>query len=349
EARNRALLYSPVEGCAELRQRWRQRQRPAGDAPASSLPTVVCGLTHGLSLVADLFCEEGRAVVVPSPFWGNYGQVFGLRRGGRLIAAPVYSTSGPRLDALTGVLAELPEGEPTIVLLNLPSNPVGYSLSAPEREEAVGILAAAADVRPLLVVCDDAYAGLVHEDDVPAASLFWDLVGRHPNLLPVKIDGCTKEIVFFGGRVAFVTFPFAPESATAQALESKAKCLVRATVGSPVSVSQELVLATLVDPASEAELAEVRSTLRARCLTLRRSLAQANGPLAPLPFNSGCFALLELPEGVDPEALRHRLLADFDTGVVAIRPRYARLAYCSVAEDAIPELVSRLGRALSSS
>jgi DNA-binding transcriptional MocR family regulator len=64
--------------------------------------------------------------------------------------------------------------------------------------------------------------------------------------------------------------------------------------------------------------------------------------MRPLPFNSGCFALIELPEGVDAEALRQRLLAEFDTGVVSSPPRYVRIAYCSVAEEAIPELVTRI-------
>ena len=247
EARNRALLYSPVEGSEALRRAWRDRQRPKG-APASSLPNVVAGLTHGLSLVADLFCAPGRPVVIPAPFWGNYGQVFGLRCGAILVSSPIYSNDGVRLAALAATLDALPEGQPAIVLLNLPSNPVGYSLTVSERAEAVEILETAAESRPLLVICDDAYAGLVYENDIPTGSMFWEIAGRHPNLVPVKVDGCTKEIVFFGGRVAFVTFPFAPGSAIGKALESKVKCLVRATIGSPVAISQELALAAISEP-----------------------------------------------------------------------------------------------------
>ena len=44
---------------------------------------------------------------------------------------------------------------------------------------------------------------------------------------------------------------------------------------------------------------------------------------------------------MDAEALRQRLLAEFDTGVVSSPPRYVRIAYCSVAEEAIPELVKQ--------
>ena len=45
-----------------------------------------------------------------------------------------------------------------------------------------------------------AYAGLVYEPDVPRVSLFWDLIGSHSNLVPVKVDGATRELSFFAGR-----------------------------------------------------------------------------------------------------------------------------------------------------
>jgi aspartate/methionine/tyrosine aminotransferase len=79
---NQALLYSPVEGLAELRRRWREWQR-RGVAPEvpSSLPIVTAGLTHGLSLVADLFGGEGRAVAIPHAVLGQLPA--GLRHADR--------------------------------------------------------------------------------------------------------------------------------------------------------------------------------------------------------------------------------------------------------------------------
>lgn len=63
EARSRAFLYSPVEGLADLRQAWKERQ--AHRVP-SSLPIVTVGAQHCRALVGDLFIEEGR-IVVSSP------------------------------------------------------------------------------------------------------------------------------------------------------------------------------------------------------------------------------------------------------------------------------------------
>jgi aspartate/methionine/tyrosine aminotransferase len=199
-----------------------------------------------------------------------------------------------------------------------------------------------------VVLVDDAYAGLVFADGVPRESLFWDLAAaRHPNLAPIKIDGATKELSFFGGRVGFLTFPAEPGSAAAVALESKVKCLLRATIGSPVAAGQAAVIAALRSPSVEDEVESVRLLLAERWQVLTAALAQCDPALLrPLPSNSGCFVLVELAAelGVDAEALRRHLLDHHDTGVVAIPPRHLRLAHCSVASEALPELVRRVER-----
>lgn len=346
---NAALLYSPIDGLPELRRLWRERQRRgvAAEVP-SSLPLVTAGLTHGLSLSADLFVGEGRAVVVPEPFWGNYRQVFETRNGGRLVPAPVYRER--RFDPLhlARALDVLPAGEPAVAIVNFPSNPGGYSPDAAERRELLGSLLAAATRRPLVVLCDDAYAGLVFAGGVPRESLFWDLAAaRHPNLAPVKIDGATKELAFFGGRVGFLTFATEPASAAAAALESKVKCLLRAGIGSPVAVGQAAVIAALRSSAVEDEVESVRLLLAERWRAMTAALAECDPALLhPLPSNSGCFVLVELPAdlGVDTEILRRHLLDHHDTGVVSVPPRQLRLAFCSVAGAALPELVRRVER-----
>ena len=337
-----SLLYSPVEGVPELRRLWSRHHRPEG-APPSTLPLVTVGLTEGLSLAADLFCDRETPVVVPSPFWGNYRQIFGLRRGGRIVHARVFSDGPFRPEAIIEAVGAQPPGVPVVVLLNFPSNPCGYSPVPQERSILVDGLAAAADSRPLVVVCDDAYAGLVFEEGVPSASLFWSLAGLHPDLTPVKVDGVTKELVLFGARVGFLTFACARSRPASEALESKVKCLLRASVGSPVALSQWLAVEALEAPGLEREVREVHETLARRYRRLRQVLDSCDPELLrPLPFNSGCFALVELPDSLDAEVVRRTLLESYSAGVIAIDQRYLRIAYCSVREQVIPELVSRV-------
>ena len=100
------FLYSPVEGNPELRRLWNRWQREGIDEPAAStLPVVTAGLTHGLSLVADLFGGEERAVAVPAPFWGNYRQTFATRTGARMVSAPAYRDNRYNCEALAEALA----------------------------------------------------------------------------------------------------------------------------------------------------------------------------------------------------------------------------------------------------
>ncbi len=337
---------SPPGGLPEVRRRWREWQRR--DAPgevASSLPVVTLGLSHALSLAADLFAGAGRAVAVPQPFWGNYRQAFAERNGARLLTAPAYRDGRFNPRACVEALAGLPAGEPAIAILNIPSNPGGYSPDAAERREMIAALLGEADRRPLVVICDDAYAGLVFEAGIATASPFWDLVGAHPNLLALKVDGATKEFSFFGGRLGFLTFPFADGSEAARALETKAVELLRATAGGPAAAAQVVLLRALRREGIEREIEDVRALLAGRYRALRGALAGVDpGLFRTLPFNSGCFALVELPErfAADLQRVRRHLLDRWDTGVISIEPRFLRIAHCSVDATALPELLRRL-------
>ena len=342
---------SPVEGLPEVRERWREWQRRSAPAGVpSSLPLVTAGLSHGLSLIADLFGGEGKAVAVPSPFWGNYRQAFAVRTGAKVLTGEAYVDGRYNPRVISDALAGLPEGEPAVAILNIPSNPGGYSPDPAERRATVESLLEEAGRRPLVVVCDDAYAGLVFEPDIPRESLFWELAGAaHPNLAAVKVDGATKEFSFFGGRVGFLTFALEPESEAARSLESKVKTLVRCTIGSPVTASQEILLHALRTEGVEAEIEDVRRLLEGRYRSLKGALAGADpGLMGTLPFNSGCFALVELPEGLglDSETVRRHLLERHDTGLISLAPRYLRIAHCSVDEGALPELVRRMEKGI---
>ena len=349
--RRQAFLYSPVGGHPDLRSAWRDRllaeaTDATGSAPDLHDPHITIGLSHGLSICADLFLDPGDPIVFMAPFWGNYRQIFGVRRQAELRECPFFSSAGLNFDALEEMLSD-GTGKITVVC-NFPSNPTGYSPTVEERARLTELLVRTARKRPVVAIVDDAYHDLVFED-VPKASLFWDLIeaGRTTtNLLPIKVDGATKEFGFFSGRVGFLTFGVA-RGAVTEALLSKVSCLLRSTVGSPVGPSQAALLAALRSPTLKQERADLLLLLKARYETLKESLAKVDGAFTVLPFNSGCFALIELPDGVDGEALRRHLLDVEETGVIRVTPRHVRLAFCSVPRDDISELVQRLARGCS--
>lgn len=348
--RHRAFLYSPVAGIPELRERWRLWQREGRpDSIPSSLPFATVGLAHGLSMIADLFGGEGRAVAVGAPFWANYRQCFTMRTGARLLTAPNYRNALYNPNVIAEALADLPPGEPAIALLNFPSNPGGYAPTDRERAALKASLLSVADQRPLVVVCDDAYIGLCFGENISHESFFWDLVDAHEQLVPIKVDGATKEFFFFGGRVGFLTFGMSPESEAMEALESKMRALLRSTVGSPVAASQMVLLRALRSPGMREEVEEAREIARERYEVVKPLLDEVDREvLIPMPFNSGFFVLFEIAPDIDVTAdeVRRFLLDRLDTGVVALDERFLRIAICSVSKEELPEMIRRVEKGI---
>ena len=67
-----------VEICSEA---WSQHIRH--EMPEAYSLLVACmGLTHGLSICADLFVDSSTDVLLPAPRWGNYDVIFGMRPQG---------------------------------------------------------------------------------------------------------------------------------------------------------------------------------------------------------------------------------------------------------------------------
>jgi len=240
--RSRAFLYSSVEGFPDLRRLWREWQRRGVRAEIpSSLPMVTVGTTQALALAAGLVVAEGRKVVLPAPTRDGDRELFTVRLGAE--AMPCDCCRGGRFDpaAIPRLLAGLPEGEPAVVVTEFPRQGTGYEPKSRERTAFCWALAGAAERRPVVAIVDDTWEG----PGTPSTSLFWGMIGLHPHLVPLKVDGAEGQLGFAGGRIGFLTFPFEPESGIAVALESKLKMLLRAEVGSPPAASQVLLLRAL--------------------------------------------------------------------------------------------------------
>ena len=77
--------YAPPAGKPELRSLWREKmlgENPSLQGKNFSNPIVTNALTHGLSIVGDLFVGAGDHLVMPEMMWGNYNLTFGVCNGG---------------------------------------------------------------------------------------------------------------------------------------------------------------------------------------------------------------------------------------------------------------------------
>lgn len=330
------FLYTAQGGRTDLRRAWRNRILNMNPTKLS-LPVVCCGLTHGLSICADLFVDEHTDVILPTPRWGNYDMVFGTRRMGKIHN---YKTmSGPpedprqwkfNLEGLANTLGTITRKG--FLMLNIPSNPGGYTPTETEVDALVALLSE--HPHPLCILLDEAYLGMEWEKNSYQHSLMGKLQHLDPNRFVVlKVDGATKELFFFGGRIAFISSNI--EGAGAAALEEKIIACIRSAVSALPSPSQALVYSALIDPTLENQIQGIRDVLRARYTALRTSLESTD--LLYWPFNSAFFALIHSP--TDPEAMRLRLL-EKGVGLVSFPAGQAlRLSYSTVSATDIPNLI----------
>lgn len=327
------FLYAPQGGQPALRQAWGERLRRRGDVPMS-LPLVTCGITQGISLVGDLFVENGTDVILPHPCWGNYRFIFGVSRGARLHYYPSAGKEGLDLDGLGRTLETA--GGRGVLVLNFPGNPTGYTPT--EREAARLVELIRAQPGPLVVVLDDAYQDMVWEQGLMRRSLFYELAGLDPDrVLAVKVDGATKELFFFGARVGFLTV--GASGPGADGLVEKVRGLLRARISAVPTASQTLVRLALSHPELESQRAGVLAEIERRYQALKTAMAEQG--LGAYAFNSGFFALV--PVSGDAEAIRRRLITEASVGVVSFAEFGAlRLSYGSTRVEDIPRLVSAI-------
>ena len=350
-----ALTYAPATGRPDLRKKWREeliRKNPSLAGKSFSLPIVTGGVTHALSLVGDLFLDRNDMVLLPDKFWENYELLFGVRLRAQLGLFPFYNAVGRfNVEALRQALATRAGSWKTMLILNFPNNPTGYSITKSEADQIVAALQEAADDgRNLIVVTDDAYFGLFYGDELAEESLFSRLANLHDRILAVKVDGPTKEEFVWGFRTGMLTF-----STRAFFIE---RCLVsgpgeEGCRGDPQRGLQ--LLARQPERAREGPFQRLDPGTSGS----RRRASSKRGPTAftrsstkpeyakywePYPFNAGYFMCLKL-KGLDAETFRKHLLEKYGVGVIADGERDIRVAFSAVEASELEDLFAQMGAA----
>ncbi|MGG4217671.1 aminotransferase class I/II-fold pyridoxal phosphate-dependent enzyme [Paenibacillus jamilae] len=334
--------YAPPAGKPELRSVWRDKmlkENPSLAGKGYGLPVVTNALTHGLSIVADLFTDEGDAVIYPDKNWENYELTFGIRRHGRLVNFPLF-TEDHRFNSegLREALLAQKEYGKAIVVLNFPNNPTGYTPGIEEGKAIVTAIQEAAEAGiNVVVVTDDAYFGLFFEDSLHE-SLFGQLAGLHPRILPIKIDGATKEEFVWGFRVGFITFASEDQNVLS-ALEQKTLGIIRATISSGPHPSQTFVLDALKSPEFEQQKNEKFQVMKGRANKVKALLdsGKYGDVWSYYPFNSGYFMCLKL-NGLSAERLRTHLLEQYGVGTIALGEYDLRIAFSCIEEEYLEDL-----------
>ena len=348
---DRMVSYAPTAGDPVLRERWKEemiRKNPKLLGKSFSLPMVTAGLTHALSVAADLFVDQDDTVLLPDPCWDNYSLIFSDRHEAQLINYPLFDNGGAlAIDSLRKQIMEVNGGK-VVVLLNFPHNPTGYTPLESEGTALVKAFESCANAgKKLVLLIDDAYFGLFHEPDVMQQSLFADLCDLHENIVAVKCDAATKESLVWGFRVGFISYGARGlTNMHYHAMVQKTMGAIRSSVSSCSRIGQSLLLVAMEDERYQKETANVVQEMSARYRLVKEALASHEEDfdlLWPIPCNSGYFFALACKQGADD--LRTLLLDRHGVGTVSIGDRLLRIAYSSVDRKDISWLIELVYRA----
>lgn len=343
--------YAPPQGVEELRDLWQEKMlkdNPDLTKEVMTRPIVTNALTHGLSLVADLFINSGDTILLPEHNWGNYKLVFNTRHNANIDTYPIFDKNGHYTTEALVKSLESYNKDKVVMILNYPNNPTGYT---PNNEEVQTIVKAieslAAKGTQVVAVIDDAYYGLFYED-VYTQSLFTALTNIHSkNVLPVRLDGATKEFFAWGFRVGFITFGV-EDTPTKDVLEAKTKGLIRSNISSGPLPSQSAVKHVLKNNDQfNKEIEQNITTLRER-YEVTKSVVYADqyqSHWQAYDFNSGYFMAIKVKD-VNPETLRQHLIEEYSIGVIALNETDIRIAFSCVEKDDIPHVFDSIAKAI---
>jgi aspartate/methionine/tyrosine aminotransferase len=343
-----ALTYAPSFGIMPLRETWRNAlysKNPSLAGKEISIPVVTHAITHGLSVVSDMWVDPGDVIILPDKMWGNYNLIFSVRRGARIVRYSLFNSQGKfNLEAFeTCLQSQAKDRQKIIVMLNFPNNPTGYTVNPGEADKIVEIMEKVAQKGTnVLAVTDDAYFGLFYEDDAIKESIFARLVNRDPRLLAIKLDGATKENFVWGLRIGFITYGgfFKGDSKKPyEALEKKTAGAVRGSISNASHLSQEIVLKSMQSETYRSEKMEKFLIMKERAQEVKRVLGDLKYQEVwdVYPFNSGYFMCLNL-KTVEAEPLRVHLLEKYGVGLISLGKTDLRVAFSCLEKEDVQEL-----------
>jgi aspartate/methionine/tyrosine aminotransferase len=343
-----SLTYAPSFGILPLRKAWKDsllKKNPGLLNKEISLPVVTCGITHALSMFADIWLDPGDVVILPNMMWGNYNMILGVRRGARVSQYPIFNQQGGfNLEAFEKkVQQEAKNSNKIVVLLNFPNNPTGYTVTKEEGEGITRILShVAQEGKNIIAAFDDAYFGLFYEEETLKESLFARLCDSHKRLLAVKLDGATKENYVWGLRVGFVTYGCKTDGNSEcfyDALERKTAGCVRGNISNNSHLGQSVVLKSILNNSFVEEKQSKFDVLKKRANRVKEVVSDPKYKHAwnVYPFNSGYFMCIQLKD-IDAETLRSHLLEKYGVGLIALGDKNIRIAFSCLEIEDILEL-----------
>lgn len=373
--------YASIGGLSELRKKWKEwivyksgydKEKDAKKIERlqqlTTLPVVTQGITNGLFMTGSLFLNPGDYIISPNKRWGNYDNIFSKNINAQFKSFDFFKDKKFDLNSFEVTIKNVAEEQDKIVIaLNFPNNPTGYTPLKSERDAIVQKLS---DVQkdidlPIIVLVDDAYEPYVYDDQAMEHSLFYELMELDENIIPIKLDGISKELLAYGGRVGFVTIGLKPSWVESdgeleqlkEELNNKLEGMNRSSISNTNHFYQAVTLKMFEETGFDKivqKREKNRKLLKDRYELINKELKKVESDQFSVDPNSGGFFLfINLdPEKINATDFADHLLREYKVGVIPIeKPEIningIRIAYCSIDIEKIPEMIQRIIQAFN--
>ncbi len=375
--------YASIGGLPELRKIWKdwiiEKARFNSGEDKKNIdyltkyitdPLVTAGVTNGIYLVCSLFLNKGEKIICPNKRWGNYDNIIVKNIGAQIESFEFFRNKKINLDGLRKAIQELDRVQDKIVIiLNFPNNPTGY---VPTKQEALDLINLLQQLqleikKPFIILVDDAYEPYIYNfrEDILDVSIFYQLQQLEEEIIPIKLDGITKELLFYGGRIGFVTIGLKPIwvqdkyslSTLKDEINNKLEGFNRSSISNSNHFYQTVAIKLFQDSGKEKIIEsrnKVKLLLEKRCKKINQELMKIKSTdISVDPNSGGFFIFVNLnPEKIKASEFADYLLTQHKVGVIPIEnPREningIRIAYSSINLDQIPEFIERIKKALS--
>ena len=204
---------------------WMQRRRGLEIDPDTQV-TVCCGATEGMVAAMLGTLDPGEQVLVPEPYYENYGP-----DGILCDAEPVYVPMGDGFSLDIDALQRACGPHTRAVVLNTPHNPTGRVFS----DDEVAALCAMVRERDLLLFTDEIYEEILFGREHRSPALHEGMAER-----TVIVSGASKTFSVTGWRIGWVVSPPALTSGIRKVHDFL-------TVGAPAPLQEAVAEALLWD------------------------------------------------------------------------------------------------------
>lgn len=334
------LQYGPTRGYPPLLESLGEIMKHRSTSVMTDELLITTGSQQGLDLVGRVFLDAGDVALMELPTYT--GAITAFRNVLGTLVGVRQATDGIDLDHLDwAFMQQRAQGRRVAFLYLTPNfqNPTGVLLS---RAKRLALLNWAAR-RDMLIVEDDPYGALYFEDSATEAET-----------RPVKADDVEGRVIYLstfsktltpGFRVAWLVAP--------ASVMTRFEAAKQATDMCTGTLDQRIVHEAIVRGVLRRQIPELRRQYQRRrdamegALTTELPDSRWNRP------KGGFFIWLELPRGVDGEALlttaiEQRVLYVAGTAFFVEAPErnFIRLAFSGAPPARIVEGVGRLGRAV---